>query len=748
MGGASAVYKLHLEAEKAELEFQQARRRAALLEKEASLEMEKTQLQARDLLENAELTARRRREIAETSSNRGDISLGRFDDDPFPMDIPSCVQTWLEQVPGDDEADPSKPSNSEPDLILPIDGDQPTTTPVQVPGDCLKETPMEGSGTSPPAQVIQQFCPLQAQKSVAATCPNQPRETQFQAQPKEAQLPETEFHQSQPERLTGTPPHTQQNTGIPSQGIGWDTSAYAAPAPTHVGSMWQASTPMIGPVPSSKRGLNPEAKEWPLTTQEETPVPARPKRKPCTSIDGWIDELIPGVESELLDEMLGLGQHDRLLAFLIRSESEKGLPAIELPTFNGAAKEWPKFIERFHVQVHHKPGITDTRRMDILQSHLTGEAQKLVQGIGFTGMCYAEALKELKRTFGHRNKVARAYLDQVTNGPALASNSVQALRNFFVNVRDCIITLSKLNYTTDLNGTDVLVRAAKRLPSNKIGQWNRFMAKVTKDREPTIFDLREWLQECLMADSNPYAIQYDRGEARPKDKATDKDKRPKQSTLLNTVAVDGKKDAHSSLTTTGATWGRKSEKDGYKERKPCGLCQAQHPIHRCSKFLAKGVPARRDTVKDMNLCFNCLKPSHRVRDCSSTVRCKEASCGKKHHTLLHEPEDKKAKAVNISQTPTQHDKPTLFQLVTVFATGNNGSTVPTVALLDSGSQITLIHGSLAKDLGLKGERKPLIIKTMNSELTRQSRNVSLRIKSFLTLRINFAVFAVLGVPQS
>ena len=147
------------------------------------------------------------------------------------------------------------------------------------------------------------------------------------------------------------------------------------------------------------------------------------------SIDGWIDLLIPGYETVLPADPTVFGGNDHLAACLVRLESERGLPEMELPIFNGSAKEWPRFIERFYQQVHQRPGIPDTRRMDILQSHLSGEAQKLVQGIGFTGMCYAEALQELKRTFGHRNKVARAYINQVTTGPALQPHNLPALRN-------------------------------------------------------------------------------------------------------------------------------------------------------------------------------------------------------------------------------------------------------------------------------------------------------------------------------
>ena len=55
--------------------------------------------------------------------------------------------------------------------------------------------------------------------------------------------------------------------------------------------------------------------------------------------------------------------------------------------------------------------------------------------------------------------------------------------------------------------------------------------------------------------------------------------------------------------------------------------------------------------------------------------------------------------------------------------------IPTVALLDSGSQLTSIQELLVKDLRQKREKYSLTIQSMNSELTRQSRCVSLEVMS-------------------
>ena len=149
---------------------------------------------------------------------------------------------------------------------------------------------------------------------------------------------------------------------------------------------------------------------------------------------------------------------DHLTLAIIKLESERDLPKLELPIFSGQAILWPRFIEQFHSQIHCRLCITDTRRMDILQSHLRGEAKHLVSGLGYSGKNYAEALKELKRAFGHKIKVARAFLNTVTVGPPVAPRDAQAIRRFYVALRDCETTLQQLNFSSDLYSYDNVLK--------------------------------------------------------------------------------------------------------------------------------------------------------------------------------------------------------------------------------------------------------------------------------------------------
>ena len=91
--GENDMVKLQWDAEQAELDLQQAKRQARILQKEAALEMEKSHLQATNLVEKAELTARKKRELADNTSVQE--SLSSSEDSLYAASIPKRVENWL-----------------------------------------------------------------------------------------------------------------------------------------------------------------------------------------------------------------------------------------------------------------------------------------------------------------------------------------------------------------------------------------------------------------------------------------------------------------------------------------------------------------------------------------------------------------------------------------------------------------------------------------------------------------------------
>ena len=418
-------------------------------------------------------------------------------------------------------------------------------------------------------------------------------------------------------------------------------------------------------------------------------------------IDDWIDRLVPGVETNTAASSVSTD----LTQAIANLEIDRDLPKIELPVFDGSALMWPRFIEQFFVQVHSRRGITDSRRMDLLQSHVKGEAKRLIQGLGYSGRNYALSLQELKFAFGHKVTVARAYINSITSGNVINSGDVQALRSFYIAVRDCITVLQQMNYLGELSSSEVFQRALRRIPNDKRNKWNEYVRAISNTREPTLYDLQAWLKQRVEADISPYAIPF----RHHKNSNHSSHPQPHHSTLNSSGTVQ----------------------PAAADMKSCAACTENHHTSKCRMYLDKSVEARYEFVKEKRLCFNCLYSNHRIGECTSTTSCRVKGCGKRHHTSLHRERQNTttpavAHRVNNIQTRRYC---VYFQVLPVVVFGSNGRKVKTFALLDSASDISMINSELAKDLGLSGKQSLLTVNTLSSPATMNSTCVNFAVQA-------------------
>ncbi|XP_073843070.1 uncharacterized protein [Musca autumnalis] len=83
---------------------------------------------------------------------------------------------------------------------------------------------------------------------------------------------------------------------------------------------------------------------------------------------------------------------------------------------------------------------------------------------------------------------------------------------------------------------------------------------------------------------------------------------------------------------------RRRQQDARRDRpsfwqRACGLCQDDHALSTCRRFLDMSPHQRYETVERRSYCRNCLARSHLAPDCTSLTSCHK--CDNRHHTLLH-----------------------------------------------------------------------------------------------------------------
>ena len=66
---------------------------------------------------------------------------------------------------------------------------------------------------------------------------------------------------------------------------------------------------------------------------------------------------------------------------------------------------------------------------------------------------YDEAMSILTKRFGSNHLIARSYIEDLTQGPKIGANDVEALVRFTTDLRNAKIVLTQLEFTSDMNSS-------------------------------------------------------------------------------------------------------------------------------------------------------------------------------------------------------------------------------------------------------------------------------------------------------
>ena len=436
--------------------------------------------------------------------------------------------------------------------------------------------------------------------------------------------------------------------------------------------------------------------------------------KLCTvarSLDSFIDDLVEGEES--YNHPISQISVSPTLALQQEFES-RNLPPIPLIRFDGNPSRWPEFIENFFTRVHSKRTFDDNTRMIRLLSVLDGEAKRTVEAIGCNKIFYATALKTLKRDFGNPLIVAHSRLCSVFDKAQIKANDKVGLRQFHQQLKCNNLWLLSMGYKSSIFSSENLTKAILRLPSHLRNQFYKFTKDSNlMDGSVNLLVFETWLDDQIKVFFNPLADIVNNQDLANKGRLS----LHKLTNRTNTNILETSQEVpDSSALESKGNINTIVENTSEKEKKKtqglkCWLCRENHRLKDCKEFLSKSVKDRKRYINEQKLCWNCLSNKHIVKECKSKFSCSKDSCKKRHHTLIHEEIDNQ-KEESISNNHVTYQKTskekTFLQVISVFA--SNGETcVQTTALLDSGSDATLISESLANKLQLSGITKDIAL---------------------------------------
>ena len=186
-------------------------------------------------------------------------------------------------------------------------------------------------------------------------------------------------------------------------------------------------------------------------------------------------------------------------------------------------------------------------------------------------------------------------------------------------------------------------------------------------------------------------------------------------------------------------------------RPTCTYCGVEHYLDPCAKFTKLDVRDRDELAKSVTICRLCLKPRHSAEQCCSRQICGLGGCQGKHHSLLHKPSDadqrspKYTTTMNCSNVDTKVSAVSLA-VITVEVTGPAGP-CHLNALLDNGSDSTLITTETMVKLGLTGSETTLNLSTLSGDVVHHFERVKFRMSTNLADDTECEAWAVPKLPN-
>lgn len=409
-----------------------------------------------------------------------------------------------------------------------------------------------------------------------------------------------------------------------------------------------------------------------------------------------------------------LENQSELTRMLMKQQLLSTLPQGNIPIFDGHVLEYRSFIHSFENMIDNSRD-----RLQFLIQYTRGQAQRLVKSCEYMTPYrgYQKAKKLLKNNFGNEYKISCAYLEKALSWPQMKSEDSKVLQDYAMFLRSCCNTMEDLEYMDELNTVSSMRSIALKLPYKLREKWRNkpYELQEQHNRRVRILDLVTFIERQARIAADPVFGYLQDQTVRGKIKS------PVKLQALNSSG--------SSYVTNVAL----SPKETKPER-PCPFCSSNHTLNLCKDFAKK---AHRDTLsflKTKGICFGCLSiGGHISKDCKNRLTCN--ICKKAHPSALHiEPKDHMNKDSTVSEPKGPSgviggasaelcghigagDQESVLPIVPVRVKAAKGSHVHQVyALLDPGSSATFCSEELMSQLGLKGKRTHILLRTLNQEM--------------------------------
>ncbi|XP_075162885.1 uncharacterized protein LOC142235518 [Haematobia irritans] len=217
-----------------------------------------------------------------------------------------------------------------------------------------------------------------------------------------------------------------------------------------------------------------------------------------------------------------------------------------------------------------------------------------------------------------------------------------------------------------LYNPSLLSELVAKLPMNRQMEWGEKCLSLKES--PSILDFSQWLETLrrvanIVHDTLPYAPNV----------STNRRQTTNPSRKFACVAV-----------------------------KNCVVCEGVcTSVGKCKQFIQMSTDEKWEKIKNLKVCFCCLKKGHQLRDCRNKIACGKDDCQKFHHVLLHN--EVATEVGNSSAVPQPEQR-------ICHAVGET----------DDGASVSMVDSKIANELDLQGKKQKLSLQWLNEHCVAQN----------------------------
>ncbi len=401
------------------------------------------------------------------------------------------------------------------------------------------------------------------------------------------------------------------------------------------------------------------------------------------------------------------------------------------PTIPDFTREDPREFARLKVALDNllPANATERFKFQILTDHLKlEEALLIADSYSNSRYPYSHTMQALTELYGQPHQLALQRIAGLMDGPSIRSGDTKAFRLFALKIRALVGMLEQLGGygRTELTCGSHVSRLLTKLPHDLRANFKRYVNPL-KTPIPTLLDLAEWMEYEVRVQEDGTQFNTDSSGERM---SSHREQRRGLKVSHKPTAIFHGSEQRQALDSESVQQSAVSEvRSQEKPKKYCPFCNTtQHYLNQCSNFKLLTKEQIVTWIRSNKRCWKCGR-DHQAGQCTLKAKCKK--CQRRHLEVLHEVNNERSaystKATGeISQSTSNTvetlyvDRPTgsskvLLKLCKVIIR-NGDLSLDTYALLDDGSERTILLHEAAQQLSLHGKPEDLCLRTVRQDI--------------------------------